>query len=381
MKPRTPILQSTARLLLVILLPLSIDVQAESGVLQYVSYSCVASRIFNPDYMYFDSFYSVESLGYANFLLGSLFLITAPLIYFEYRLRSIHPDSSVLPSATVVALATGALYIVLNSVFGSTWPYYWILSDVEIAFTWSFIVFGIFPLLVRETKLLGKHMTKGEPAPVKSRYRPSKYTLLGYILSIIVTMVPFHFVTSNYNGSFNTTIVSYSIFFNQSGYYDIITGYVFENRIWFSTYNYFRGYALEITLLASLGFCIFILRYLRGNATKRSIFLIGLFITFIPYLASLILSNNSFSLPTPFLLLTGFILMKKISVVKADVIIWDEIPERIWYEKPIVMQEEGMVSVKVPLRYMIISRLRVRRFKATPLRPDISFEKVAEKDS
>ena len=40
------------------------------------------------------------------------------------------------------------------------------------------------------------------------------------------------------------------------------------------------------------------------------------------------------------------------------------------------MEEEEMTTVKVPLLYMILSRLRVRRPKALSLKPEFQTEKV-----
>ena len=68
--------------------------------------------------------------------------------------------------------------------------------------------------------------------------------------------------------------------------------------------------------------------------------------------------------------------MKKITVVKEDESVWDETPTRKWFEDPKVMEEEEMTTVKVPLLYMILSRLRVRRPKALSLKPEFQTEKV-----
>jgi hypothetical protein len=147
------------------------------------------------------------------------------------------------------------------------------------------------------------------------------------------------------------------------------------------THTYLRGIALEISLLVSLGFCIYLLRYFKGDAKKPSLILTGLFSAFIAYIGSIIIPNSSFHLPTPLLLFSGLTLMKIIPVVKADESVWDETPERLWYERPEVLEEMRVGLVDVPLRYMILSRLRTRNFKAIPLESDIRCEKAYDEDS
>jgi hypothetical protein len=381
MKSWSLILQSMARLILILLLPLSIGVHIEVGESLSIHYSCIISRISNPEDIYFDPLYSVESLGYLTFFLGSVFLITGPLLYFEYRMKSIPSDNSVLSSATVLFAVSSAIFIVLYSFLGSIYPYDVILFDVEIAFTWSIFLFLVFPILVRETKLLENHMTKSKPNPAASRYRPSKYTLLGYFLGIVVAIGPYHYETFSNNDWTYTILVSHSVIFNQSYLQYAISGPIYAHDLMLFTHTYLRGIALEISLLVSLGFCIYLLRYFKGDAKKPSLILTGLFSAFIAYIGSIIIPNSSFHLPTPLLLFSGLTLMKIIPVVKADESVWDETPERLWYERPEVLEEMRVGLVDVPLRYMILSRLRTRNFKAIPLESDIRCEKAYDEDS
>ncbi|MFW9795061.1 MAG: hypothetical protein ACFFEE_12205, partial [Candidatus Thorarchaeota archaeon] len=66
--PYSQFIQSVARQLLVILLPLSMYIEISAGRIQYISYSCVITRISNLEaiyenyYYYWDQYVFVEPL-------------------------------------------------------------------------------------------------------------------------------------------------------------------------------------------------------------------------------------------------------------------------------------------------------------------------------
>ncbi|MFX1484803.1 MAG: hypothetical protein ACFFCP_16620, partial [Promethearchaeota archaeon] len=75
------------------------------------------------------------------------------------------PDVSAIPSAIILFSISVALFNGLISFLESTYTYYWSPYVVEIAFTWSIFIFLVFPILMRESKLLETHMLKDKPKP------------------------------------------------------------------------------------------------------------------------------------------------------------------------------------------------------------------------
>ncbi|MFW9893102.1 MAG: hypothetical protein ACFFFO_12905 [Candidatus Thorarchaeota archaeon] len=281
-------------------------------------------------------------------------------MYFEYSMRNMAPDVSAFPSAIILFSISIALFNGLVSIQESIYPYYWYPYDIEIPFTWAIFIFLVFPLLMRESKLLETHMLKDRPKPTRSRFKPSKYSILGYILCILVAIMPYSFNTSHRVNDFGEMVlVSHSIVISQ--WYRIYptTNIILESGFGIYTHTYLRSFNLEITLLISLGFCILLLRYFKCMSKKSTAILTGLFGASLPLIDSIIFPGSSFKVPTPFLFLTGLVLLKIIPVVKAEEYIWDEIPVQFWYEPPKLKYKEGMVFVKVPFRYILLSRLRI----------------------
>ena len=383
MKNWNPLSLSAIRLFLVLLLPLSIDIQFNRGELEFFSYNSILTRFFIPQDVYYDPRYLFESVLSPILILGSIVLISAPIMYFEFELRRMSPDNSAQSFAFVMALISGALFLALNFIIGFTYPYYWIMFDVMVAFTWSSIVFVVIPLIVRETRLLELHMKKGDSAQPPKGNRPSSYTILGYILGIIVSIAPHSYFVFNLTQGFDIAIVSNSLIVNQSVERYSFIGPIIENRIMFQTQNYGSNPLLSLLFLGHICFCIYLLRYFKGRAQQKIVIFIGLWVAFAPSIYNFIQSflfMGVVNFPTPFLLIAGFILMKKIPVVKVDESVWDETPTRKWFEDPKVMEEEEMTTVKVPLLYMILSRLRVRRPKALSPKPEFQTEKVDDEE-
>ncbi|MFW9870017.1 MAG: hypothetical protein ACFFEL_10365, partial [Candidatus Thorarchaeota archaeon] len=184
------------KFLIVLLLPLSIEFLISRGQNQYFRYNCVISIFLNAEQFYY-YIESIELITYQNMFLGSIIVMSIPLMYFEYSMRNMAPDVSAFPSAIILFSISIALFNGLVSIQESIYPYYWYPYDIEIPFTWAIFIFLVFPLLMRESKLLETHMLKDRPKPTRSRFKPSKYSILGYILCILVAIMPYSFNTSH----------------------------------------------------------------------------------------------------------------------------------------------------------------------------------------
>lgn len=357
MKNWKPIFWSSIRFLLVLLLPIYINAQLIRGSLQNFSYYCLLMRIFPQD-IFLDPFYSVWSILYRTMLLGAVILISAPLIYFELNLRRMPPENSAKASAFVLLLVSTFLFAFLNYFLVDINHYFWIMFDVEMAFTWSVIVFVVFPLLVRETRLLEFHRKKGEPTREPKRYRPSKYSIFGYILALIVSIWPYSYRISTTTDRTYSAIDSISFIITQSEYL------IYENSVAVYPQNYFVLSFNSLMILINICFCIYLLRFFKGDADRTKVFVIGLAGVSAPFLLftyNAIISNYTnlvIGIPFPLLLITGLILLKITPIVKADESIWMETPKRMWFEGPQEIEEERVPIVNVPFKYIIISRLR-----------------------
>ncbi|MFX1484063.1 MAG: hypothetical protein ACFFCP_12860 [Promethearchaeota archaeon] len=361
---RTSKLQSAAKLLLVLFLPLFIDVKFVSGRLQYIHYDLIVTKSLFYSYNFFELAMNL------NKTLGAFILISCPLIYFEYKVRNESSRDSVIASAMTLFLVSLVLFRGLAFFQESIGLYYWILYDVESAFTWSIFVFLVFPFLMREAKLLENHMSEFKPESVKSRINPSKYRVLGYILCIIVALTPFGFSIWSYNQQAGIYFYSNLITIDHSTLYTFSV----ENNIMIWTFTYLTDLLVPLKLSITTGFCVLLFRYFKGNTKKQFVIFAGLLDASLPIIGAAILQQPLLPFAAPLPLLAGLVLMKKISVVKADEYIWDEIPVHFWYEQQKVTDEEGMVLVKIPLSYVIISRLRNLRPKTNPSKSDIISE-------
>jgi len=347
------------------------NINIVGGGLQYFHYTNIITVILNPSQAYFYPDYPYEIANYRILLLGSIVLITAPLIYFEYRMRNKPPDFSAISSATVLFLVSIFLFKCLVYFQDFFNIYGWISYPVERAYTWSIYVFLVFPILLRETKLLEKHMNTWNSEIATSRFRRSKYTILGYIIGIIVAIGPYNLRTFGDYYYSEAILVSHSIGLAQVYQYTNL-GSTFEQSIDFFTHTYLLDFNLEITLFVSISFVILLLRYFKGSAKRRAVILTGIFDASIPFIASVIFPTYMSSFPIPFLLLAGLVIMRRIPVVKAKEYIWDEIPARYWYETPRKTGEEELVFVKVPIRYVFMSRLRNLGSKASTSSTEIN---------
>ncbi|MHA1906996.1 MAG: hypothetical protein ACW98Y_06865 [Candidatus Thorarchaeota archaeon] len=383
MRNWNPLTLSAFRLFLVILLPLSIEIRFNREVMEFFYYNSILTRFIIPQDVYFDTGYLIESVVSPILLLGSIMLISAPLMYFEFELRSMPPENSALSLASWMVLFSGALAFALSYMIGFTYPYYWIMSDMMAAFIWSSIVFVVIPTILRETRLLEIHMKKGDSARPPKRNRPNSYTILGYILGIIVSIAPHSLFVFNLTQGYNIALTSNSFSINQIVERYTIIGPIIENRIMFQVQNYASNPLTSILFLGHLYFCIYLLRYFKGRAKRNRVILLGLGVAFGPAIYNL---TQSFlfigvaNIPIPMLIIIGFILMKKIPVVKVEESVWDETPKQKWFEEPKVMGEEGMVFVKVPVRYLILSKLRGRRPNKKSSQIEFETEKVDEED-
>jgi len=353
MKTWKPIFWSFIRLLLILLLPLTFGVHIIQDEFQDFSYNCIFSRILNPQNIYFDPSFSPISLLYPILLVGSVVLISAPLMYFEFNLRRIPPEKSAKLSAFLLVLVSMALIFMMTYFSVLIYEFYWIQYDVVMVFTWSIIVFVVFPIIVRETRLLEHHMKKGGPAQKPKGYRPSNYTILGYVLGLLVSIGPYAYFTSSSNGWTNSSLYSISFTINQSAHS------VYGSQITFYMLSYISGSLISLLILPNICFCIYLLRYFKGNAERTRVILIGLAGALSPFLLLVYYYSEIITVtPMPILIIAGLILMKIIPVVEIDESVWDETPKQMWFEAPHEMETQTMVFVKVPYRYMILCKLR-----------------------
>ncbi|MFW9847854.1 MAG: hypothetical protein ACFFF4_01875 [Candidatus Thorarchaeota archaeon] len=259
-------------------------------------------------------------------------------------------------SAITFSAISGAILLALKSFFDQILGFG--VYELEIAFTWSLTIFVVIPVIVKESKLLGQHMKNKRPQEMTGRFSVIKYSILGYLLGIMVSIVPYSYHWRDHV----TSLLSLTFYIDQiiarRSIYDPFSEY----RIIFGTHSYITGYAFLFSLLFNIYFCISLLGYFKGNEKRRRVLLIGFFYPLVILLNSAYNFYSGifdvFPIPLPILLITGLLLMKKIPVVPGDDSVWVEETERVWYEEPKVMQDDGMVYVKVPLKYRITSIMK-----------------------
>ncbi|MFW9847852.1 MAG: hypothetical protein ACFFF4_01865 [Candidatus Thorarchaeota archaeon] len=288
------------------------------------------------------------------------------MIFFDYNLKELHVEKSVFQSAAFVFLVSITLYYFFVSLVYSIGMFYGIIYDIKTAFTWSIFLFLIFPILIRETSLLEDHKKSCSfTTPVRG-YIPSRYTLLGFFLAILLTFVPFILGFTNENWQTEVTLISHSISFSLSVLQRDYTQVIIAENFWFFTNVYIEMYLLQLSLLLNLAFCIYLLRYFKGCASRRRTILVGAIISFAPSITSPLTSPSwSFTLPIPLLFLSGLLLMKVISVEKYEESIWEDTVEREWFEDTKQMVRDGITTISVPLWYVILSRYYNIRSKET----------------
>ncbi|MFW9907186.1 MAG: hypothetical protein ACFFEF_01315 [Candidatus Thorarchaeota archaeon] len=379
MKNWDPLSLSAIRLFIVLLLPLNGEAYYRGEDMDYFSYHCILSRfVISQDY-----YYVTDATMSSLLLLGCVVLISVPLMFFELELRDVPPENSIQSFAFGTISISTAFSIILSNFVSYYTPYDWMLPDMITAFTWSCILFLAIPIIVRESKLLELHLHKGDPSYPPKRRRPSNYTILGYILGIVASIVPYSLFVFDLTQGHNIALVSNSLIFNQILERHTFSGPILQNRIIFYTQNYVSNLSSSLLFPTHICFIVYLLRYFKGRVKRNTVVAIGLSVAFLPSIYNLIqflFSIGVVNIPLPFLIFTGFILMKRIPVVKHEISIWDEEPQQKWFEDSRVMEEEGLVIVKVPLRYLILSKLRGLRANVKSSQIKLETEKIHDEE-
>jgi hypothetical protein len=284
--------------------------------------------------------------------IASAIAICIPAILLNRRLRNQDPTKSIRDAGLATFFGTAVLTIYLVERF-PPFEMVWLIQEGP---AWKLLRFGalvmvaliILPLIMREAS---------------HRHFQRKHRILAYVIGVLSTLVPAGMVASNLGdfANYTTTALSYNIWYDisiPSVPWQAIAQVNFVFTI-FGPMNLLYAFAyLGLHLL--YGFSI--LRYLRGLASRRRVFLLGASSILIPYVITYPWAVGAAQFPTvlipfPILFIVGIIVLFSSEPIIG---LQTEFPDE--KGEPVTDRPESEVNITVPVVYMIKSKfLGVKR--------------------
>jgi len=337
--------------------------------------------------------FTFQGSGY-DFALVPLELIflvlveSLPSVFFFIRINAASRTGSIKRLITMSVVTT----IILGTFLPFVWPlrlqlglnYYYFSYIVYGYPTVALVGLVLIPAFVRESSFLLPLDTEARensvPAPLSNRMASIRFArTLGLVIGVVTFIVPSAAIVYTSNYSYQATFV------NVIGYLGISMNYGYVGASAISIYYYVYGVtALLLTLAISSVRIVFarkLVLYLRGIGGVRRLVAIGFigeslafFIYVFPTLFLSMYSPQPQSYPLPFLLVLGLVMIRLRDsltsvAVKSEVVVQPLSRDvNVW---PLSFEEEGAAIgtapsqrpqyVRVPVAYVIVSRLRRRR--------------------
>ena len=384
------------KFLLIMIIPLAINLTSSDAMLLTISRCFLLTSLFYNGGI-IPVQYTVSSVP--EILLRNLFLgllVTLPGFVYNYKIERIPLNKSYWKMGLIICFATfletTAVLIFIVPLFTGGSPYfysneYYLLSSALSIY--PILVMGVFVILPLIERLgisiaspLDSHRESMHEIIQVPRLETKRERRLARLLGIILCFSPFIFqIYYYYGGSF--TFLSLLLYFNLNSY---VISYLASNIGMAQNIAISGGITsfgmIEMLGLYSAGNFYFvreIYRYLRKEVTYRRLCLVGVLATLFPLLIPLLpfflfqTYYYAIMIPIPSIFFFGLIITKlHRPLIEQTDKVWSDDQHDSWWKKkkePREQEEETYSTpetpyrnnedlVQVPLRYLIISKLK-----------------------
>jgi hypothetical protein len=336
-------------------------------------------------YPYFPTYFSF-------ILIGLAIAVCIPGIYFTRWLHQQPRETAVKKMALAAAVFTSLItfplallmpyspYMPIMPIFGG--------SMIDSIVPWVIAVFVVLPVMGRHGSLVDsdrraeQFSNTPEHLIHEGGIRPGRYTIMSYILGTIALCIPSIAYSYAY---FDPRSTSLNLALMTPGWIGRYFQYGIESgSLYLSVMPSITVYVFYLLNIFSLIFAYSILQYIHTHIDRMRVLAYGALSIITPSAFFFVMMPFNTVIPIPVLLMLGLSIVFIMKQVPPRQTIWEDKKVKMWYEKDQeiavmgnqptakqVMRSDSIATVKVPISYLIMSKIRGLRSPNTQSSQDV----------